>query len=261
MNEATIQRLLSLNQSFYDSMAESFTESRLNPPPSFDQLLAKMPRPCPRLLDVGCGNGRFGHFLQTHQAVQQYTGVDFSQELLARARSVVDGEFYSRDLSRPDSLDGLGTFDVIVCLAAMHHLPGRHNRLRLLRDMKAHLAADGRLILANWQFMDSERQRRKIRPWAEIGLSNQDVEPNDYLLTWQRQGFAYRYVCKIDATETAALATDAGLQIIDQFRSDGREGNLSLFTVLIRAVPGTGQSGLARPGPEAQCQALPCVSS
>jgi hypothetical protein len=65
-----------------------------------------------------------------------------------------------------------------------------------------------------------------------VGLSSDDVEPHDYLLTWQRGGFSYRYVCLIDEAETAVLAQSSNLQIVTQFRSDGQEGDLSLYTVL-----------------------------
>ena len=80
--------------------------------------------------------------------------------------------------------------------------------------------------------MNSTRQRRKVQPWATIGLTDEDVEANDYLLTWQRGGEGWRYVCMIDEAETAMLASAAGLQIEHQFFSDGKEGDLSLYTIL-----------------------------
>ena len=97
------------------------------------------------------------------------------------------------------------------------------------------LVANGRLILSTWQFLNSERQRRKIRDWSEIGLRDADVEANDYLLTWQRGGFSYRYACMIDEAETAELARACGLDIMAQFHSDGQEGDLSLYTVMAQA--------------------------
>jgi len=128
-------------------------------------------------------------------------------------------------------LAGLGHFDTVVCLAALHHIPGKENRVRLVQEMADHLEANGRLFLSTWQFLDSERQQRKIRDWSEVGLSAADVEVNDYLLTWQRDGFSYRYACMIDVAETAELAHAADLDILHQFRSDGQEGDLSLYTV------------------------------
>lgn len=231
MKPEVVQKLLALNQAFYDAYAQDFSQTRRPLNPGFERLRQALPVPCPRLLDVACGNGRFGHYLQQHGAIGAYVGVDFSHGLLQIAPRLAEGRFYARDLSRPGCLDGLGQFEAVAMLAALHHIPGRANRLRLLQEMKAHLAADGRLLLSTWQFLDSPRQRRKIRPWAEVGLSAADVEAHDYLLTWQRGGFAYRYVCLIDAAETAALAAEAGLTLRHQFRSDGREGNLSLYSV------------------------------
>jgi 2-polyprenyl-3-methyl-5-hydroxy-6-metoxy-1,4-benzoquinol methylase len=226
------QKLLQLNQAFYDGQADSFAASRVQPQPGFYRLVEELPQPCASLLDVGCGDGRFGRFLLEQQAISRYTGVDFSAELLAMAQSSTQGEFVQRDMSQRGCLAGLGPFTAVACLAALQHVPGRANRVALLQEMKECLGANGRILLSTWQFTDSPRQRRKIRDWAEVGLSSDDVEPHDYLLTWQRGGFSYRYVCLIDEAETAVLAQSSNLQIVTQFRSDGQEGNLSLYTVL-----------------------------
>ncbi len=234
MHPKTIQKLLTLNQTFYDSFAESFSQTRRPINPGFDRLLAALPGTPVDLLDVACGNGRFGHYLRQKGALSRYTGVDFSGKLLQIAQEMTGGTVYQRDLSQPGSLAELGQFDVVACLAALHHIPGRENRVQLLQEMGQRVREDGRIFLSTWQFMDSERQQRKVRYWSEIGLSAADMEANDYLLTWQRDGFSYRYVCMIDEAETTALAQAAGLTIIERFRSDGREGNLSLYTVLQR---------------------------
>ena len=237
MREDVVQRLLELNQEFYDAQADSFSGSRVTPQPGFARLLPHLPQPCPRFLDVGCGNGRFAEFLQSQNMIGDFIGVDFSEELLVDAAKNATGTFHQRNLLQSGCLAGLGQFPAIACLAVMHHLPGKANRVRLLREIKEHLVADGRLLISNWQFMDSPRQRRKVQPWAEIDLTAADVEPNDYLLAWRRTGFALRYACHIDAVETAELAEIAGFSIEDQFRSDGKEGNLSLYTVLTPTLP------------------------
>lgn len=236
MRNEVVERLLALNQAFYDEFAAEFTESRRRPPPGFARLLPELPRPCRRLLDVGCGDGRLGRFLQAEGAIESYVGVDFSAELLAEAQLSTAGAFRRRDLSRPGCLDRLGRFEAIACLAALQHIPGRANRLRLLAEMCDHLAPDGRLLLSTWQFLDSPRQRRKLLSWAELGLTPSDVEENDYLLSWRRGGYGRRYVCLIDAAETAALAAETGLTIVGQFRSDGKEGDLSLYSILVSIV-------------------------
>jgi len=235
MRPEVVDQLLSLNQQFYSALADPFAQSRSTPQPGFARLLDWLPAGAASLLDVGCGNGRFGHYLITQQKISSYTGVDFSADLLQKAHELVPhGRFQQADMSQPRFLHGLDQFDVVACLAAMQHVPGHANRAALLQEMAAHLAENGRILLANWQFMNSARQQRKVRDWAEVGLSPNDVEANDYLLTWQRSGFGLRYVCQVDAAETADLAQKASLAILHQFHSDGKEGNLSLYTILGR---------------------------
>jgi tRNA (uracil-5-)-methyltransferase TRM9 len=232
MREEIRQQLLALNRAFYSRLALPFARSRSRPQPGWNRLAAQLPEPCPTLLDVGCGEGRFGRFLLERQRIGRYSGIDFSAELLAQARRTTPGDFYERDLSAPQPLAGLGRHAAIACLSTLQHVPGRAGRLLLLREMAAHLLPTGRLLLANWQFLDNARQRRKVVTWPAVALSTADVEANDYLLSWQREGPGLRYVCLIDAAETAALAHESGLEVVDQFRSDGREGDLNLYTIL-----------------------------
>lgn len=234
MRDEIREHLLELNRSFYGTSAESFAESRTAPQPGFYRILEELPRPCPSLLDVGCGEGRLGRFLLAHNAIDSYTGVDFSDELLAIAAEVTKGEFYRREISRPGALDDLGQFDVVASLAVLQHIPGIDSRIRLLSSLKEKIHPGGMIILSTWQFMSSLRQRRKIRDWSMVGLTVDDVGPDDYLLSWQRGDFALRYVCNIDEQAMARLADAAGLNIVEQFRSDGKEGNLSLYTLLKR---------------------------
>lgn len=233
MDEAVVERLLALNREFYRQFAEPFVETRARPQKGFFKLLDYLAESGGHLLDVGCGDGRFGRFCLERGLVDRYTGVDFSAEMLAAARRLtVKGEFFQRDLSKPDCLEGLGRYELVSCLATMQHIPGRRNRLRLLREMASHLEEDGRIVLSNWQFLDSDRQRRKITDWQVAGIEEGEVETHDYLLSWRRGGKGYRYVAFIDAAEMASLAETAGLICLAQFRSDGREGNLNLYTIL-----------------------------
>lgn len=230
MDEITRHTLVSLNATFYDSLAAPFSESRAAPQPGYARLALYLPTAEFTVLDVGCGNGRFAHYLLEQGLHFNYTGVDFSQPLLDEARQY--GTCYWRDLSRAD-LDGLGEFDLIVCLSTLQHIPGQSIRERLVRQMRNLLRPRGVIILANWQFLDAPRQRRKVQPWATAGIADEAVEEGDYLLSWERGGQGLRYVALIDAAATQRLAEAAGLRIIEQFRSDGREGDLNLYSVLI----------------------------
>ena len=234
MEEKIKQHLLEINRNFYRRFARPFADTRAQPQPGFTKLIDYLRPADEHVLDVGCGEGRFGRFLQSHNRLTEYGGIDFTEELLTIARASVEGYYLVRDLSKPGCLDGLGEFDVIVCLATMQHIPTRHSRALLLAQMAENLADNGRIFLSNWQFLTSDRQRRKIVEWSEVGLSMEDVEQDDYLLSWQRDGSSFRYVAYINEKETEQLATLSGLKIVGQFRCDGREGDLNLYTVLVR---------------------------
>ena len=243
MNDLVAQQLLALNRKFYNTFAASFDDSRRTPQPGFEETLTHLPKPPLNVLDVGCGNGRYGRFLGESGRLGRYIGVDFSIGLLGHANDleklsrwspkgqVVEIAFQEADMSQVGFLNGHGVFDLVVCLSAMQHIPQRIRRAQLLHEMGRHLSENGRLLLGNWQFLASERQRRKVLSWEEADLTDGDVEKGDYLLSWNRGGYGERYVCLIDEAETDYLADMAGLEIVHQFRADGREGNLNLYTV------------------------------
>ena len=124
-------------------------------------------------------------------------------------------------MSQPGWADDLGVpFDRVLALAVLHHLPGCALRLAVLRQMAALLQPAGRLILSTWQFDRSERLRRKIVPWEQIGLTADQVEPGDYLLDWRRGGLGLRYCCLIGENELATLCHAAGLTLIETYFAD-----------------------------------------
>jgi hypothetical protein len=76
--------------------------------------------------------------------------------------------------------------------------------------------------------------RRRLQPWHLIGLRPEDVEQDDYLLDWQRDGRGLRYCAFIDQTTLGRLAEAAGLRVVETFYA-GRD-DLNLCAVLRRNV-------------------------
>ncbi|MBX3014342.1 MAG: methyltransferase domain-containing protein [Caldilineaceae bacterium] len=249
MSRATQQRLLALNRAFYATVAEPFDATRAGLPIGWQPLRAWLPklpvtRPL-RVLDVGCGNGRWARALAGWELVCDYTGVDGDSQLLelaathTRALPAVTCHFYAADFTVPGWATTLAlplaSFDLVVCLAALHHVPGAALRGQVVRDLAALLAPTGVLLFSHWQFLQSERLVRKQVGWERIGLTLADVEVGDALLPWQQGAYALRYVHQIDATEMAQLGQAAGLQLRDTFYADGKEGNLNLYACLAHA--------------------------
>lgn len=246
MNSRTQERLLALNRKFYATVAEPFDATRAGLPIGWQGLRAWLPMPSAdhplRVLDVGCGNGRWAWALEEWGIRCAYTGVDGDEKLLrlaaenTRHLTGVQAAFHETDFTTPLWFTALGlppgSFDLIVCLAALHHAPGYDLRAQVVQSLASLLAPTGVLIFSHWQFLRSERFVRKQIAWQTIGLTSAAVEAGDALLPWQQGGYAVRYVHQIDEAEMAALAQTAGLQVLTNFYADGKEGNLNLYVVL-----------------------------
>jgi len=229
--------LRNLNREFYDDFAEHFADSRGRTEPGLERILHRI-APGDHVLVLGCAHGRVAALLPQDC---NYVGLDFSAEILSLAdpevADSVETRFAVADFMDPSWVDRVrAPFDWIIARAVFHHLPGYLTRLRVLRQATSLLAREGRIVLANWQFLSAKRLHRRIQEWSEIGLSEDDVEPGDYLLDWRRGGRGFRYVHLVDEAETQQLAEDANLAIEEMYRADGRENNLTLYAVLKKRV-------------------------
>jgi SAM-dependent methyltransferase len=130
-----------------------------------------------------------------------------------------------------------GSFDYILCFAVMHHLPGEGLRVRFLEQVHQLLAPDGRFIFSNWQFLESERLRKRIVPWQQIGIQPEQVDEHDYLMDWRRGGDGLRYVHYYTNQELNALADTSAFNVCGLFTSDGENGKLGLYHIWAHKVP------------------------
>lgn len=252
MNADVAQRLTDLNRQFYQSQAESFSATRGRLQPGVLRVLERIPAQAD-ILDLGCGNGTLAAELVRRGRTGRYVGVDFSEELLEEARSNVlhprsdvrcptsearktgglDVKFVQAALTGDEWPDQLPEprYQAIFAFAVLHHIPSRALRLGLLRQARGLLVPGGRFIHSNWQFLNSERLRARVQPWAAAGLEADDVDQGDYLLDWRRDGGGVRYVHHFSEQELAALAAESGFEVVEAFYSDGETGDLGLYEV------------------------------
>jgi len=248
METSIIQKLAALNAAFYEAHGENFAETRPRLPSGVQRILEKIPSGS-RVLELGCGDGKVGRRLAARGCA--YVGIDASEAMIKRAETFTEnwtlrgGEFSTppilflqADVLTPNWQNCVEdqTFTYILGFAVWHHLPGAETRARVVRECAARLAEGGRLVFSNWQFTRSERLRARARPWAELGLREEQVEPNDFLLSWERKGRrGLRYVHLLDEAEARQLAGQAGLRVLDIFSADGVSGDLAEYVILERA--------------------------
>ncbi len=247
MDEQTVHTLNEINRSFYSETADDFDASRSEPWPGWTRLLPLIEERrvagALHVLDVGCGNGRFGAFLADRVAPDElrYTGIDSSEALLSRAREralpFAAVELVNADLvEAPECLPG-GPYALTALFGVLHHIPGIVHRRALLRRLGERLAPGGLLVLTCWQFEAFSRFREKLIPWQDYNRTAPDpvdvgqLEPGDHLLPWGESGAAVRYCHFTSEDDMRQLLSSLSFDLVSSYTADGRENNLNRYFI------------------------------
>jgi SAM-dependent methyltransferase len=252
MDEKTVRALNAINRCFYRDAAAEFSATRRDPWPGWERLPPLIREHLPgrdlRVLDVGCGNGRFGAFLAralpATRSSLRYCGIDASAPLLSelRARRLPFAEVEARlaDVVETPIEEALGArrFSLIAVFGVLHHVASERRRRRLLRSLAGRLEPGGLLALAIWRFEASRRFRGRSRRWEEFNATASEsidltqLEPGDCLLPWGEGGSDVRYCHFADEEEAGRLVRAASLGVVANYTADGREQNLNRYFVL-----------------------------
>jgi len=252
MDEKTALALAAINRAFYRDSSAAFDETRRHAWPGWRQLPRWIDElgsdRALRVLDVGCGNGRFGEFLagslrdRAHSV--DYCGLDASAPLLAALRTrrlpfaTTDALLADLVESPLDPLLAGRRFSLIAVFGLLHHIPAERRRAELLRALAGHLEPGGLLVVAIWRFGEFARFRSRamaLDAWNRIAddpIDPAQLEPGDHLLRWGEGNEAVRYCHHVDAAEAERLIAATGLERLSSYDADGREGALNRYFVL-----------------------------
>ena len=242
MEPEAIKRMLELNYLFYQTFAVHFSATRQRIQPGVRKILKSIPSNH-NILDVGCGNGNLRRELVHQGHNGQYTGLDFSPDLLGfaarmahqdseQAPDVKSPVFILLDLTKRDwGLSESISYETVFTFAVLHHIPSIELRLILLQNIHKLIAPAGRLYLSVWQFLNSPKLRARVQDWSEIGLTKDQIDPGDYLLDWRNGGIGIRYVHHFSQEELSELAFLSDFRVKSSYYSDGKENNLGLYHI------------------------------
>lgn len=230
-NKIRADELLLQSKKNYDNIAESFSASRNYPWQGLADLIGGYLKNGQRVLDIGCGNGRYYPFFKERKAI--YTGVDNSGKLIEIARKKYPGA----DFTIGDALSlpfDAGEFDMAVSLSVIHHIPSLEYRKKFVAEAWRVLNHKGTLILSSWdlrlvtmiRFRQWKRLSNFLKTQARIAFGKEKLAFGDFLVPWQNKYRRYAHVFSL--REMKMLARQAGFVVEKSgvSRLESLEGNL-----------------------------------
>lgn len=228
-----VKQILKLNEEFYQSVAKDFSRTRQKPWEGWGRVIENIkkyfgtgqsPQPYGRIkvLDLGCGNGRFFNFLNENLSNVVYTGIDINNDLLgdfrtqSGTRSKIGSNLRARPCTGPgpvflthdiiSDMDKVsGKFDIVVAFGLTHHIPGDSFRKRWFKKLPKLLSsAKSLLVLSFWEF---------------------EKKPGDYLVSWGNKSETPRYCHKYskrEINEIVRYCKSQKLKLIDKYKADNK---------------------------------------
>jgi tRNA (uracil-5-)-methyltransferase TRM9 len=256
MDQTSIAELNHYNHEFYSVHAKSFSKTRAYPWQGWNSLLPilqenylasqiEYPKTAHKILDIGCGNGRFlqffiEHFSKTHC---EYAGVDLSETLLQVADAVPLPASFQKTLYKLDLVETLqsttastlkkselNNYNLVAIFGVLHHIPTLELRKKMLSWAFAQIAPGGLLVMTFWQFALTNSTKK-------IPVQTDDFSENDHLLPWKSEE-KQRYAHHFSEEEIAELIISLPqATVLSQFNADGKQ-KLNRYVILKKTSKG-----------------------
>jgi SAM-dependent methyltransferase len=261
MHQSSILALNQINLEFYQTTIEFLNHSDNVYRLGWDSLIEPIKElhlPI-SLLDIGCGDGRFGVFLkQKGVDLNSYCGLDNSVENLEIAKAKLSTfELENLDLRRVDFIQDKNWDKNIVnkasltsMLGVIHNIPSQVLRLEFFQKVCNLLKSGDVLIWSVFQYLDIPRLKRQVLDLAsqenqdffkaEYGLDLSNLEFGDNILEWKKilpdknTIKTYRYSHYFSQLEIQDLIQAGNLRLTQDFIENGKEGGTNRYFICIK---------------------------
>ncbi|AQQ52188.1 class I SAM-dependent DNA methyltransferase [Planococcus lenghuensis] len=160
-----------------------------------------------RVLDLGCGDGRFGSTL-FERGCRHYDGIDGSANMVKMAIETLYGTASTvRQINLEDWTASDEAYDLIVSRMVFHYLPDVR---QLFKDIYASLSAGGQFVFSvqhpvltsspesaeesgrrgSWLVDDYFKTGRRVEPWIDEEVVKYHRTTDDYFTALTEAGFA-----------------------------------------------------------------------
>lgn len=205
-------------RSTYDSISSDFDRTRRKPWPPVAKFMTGLPEGT-LVLDVGCGNGKDALAVLEHGC--PCVCVDFSEEQCRTAKGKLEKhdrvkagtfpkfEVLQAECERLPFMDD--TFDAVLFIATLHHVPSKSGRKKALAEMKRVMRPGAKGLISVWDF--GQERFKEERRRQEMGGSPEPpgTEFGDVLVPWKAHSQTFkRFYHLFMSEEFEALIKDAG---------------------------------------------------
>lgn len=237
MNNKEINQILELNKQFYQSVSNDFSKTRQKPWEGWgrateilkkyfhiseDKSISKIQaasdtthiddnkNDVTRLIDLGCGNGRFYDFLSKNISNFHYTGVDTNNDLINEAKQKY-GKDKNAKFIKKDVVKNIEKFyrnyDVITAFGLTHHIPSSDLRNQWFSNLPKILDPKFEKSLIILTFWDFEKKA------------------GDYLIGWDKKPDVARFCHKYSKEELDNLISNyknLGFKLLSRYKADNK---------------------------------------
>ena len=208
MNKKYARYLLQKTIQDYNLIAEHFSRAREKIWEEMRFLFDDYLIPGEKVLDLGCGNGRFYEAMKDKKV--DYFGVDSSEKLIEIAKNKHPGVRFqvadALNLPFPNNY-----FDKVYSIAVLQHIPSQEFRLQFLKEIKRVLKPKRLLILTVWNLWQGRSWKLNFRfaILKILGMSKLDFK--DVLVPWGKS--CQRYIHCFSQKELKKLTEKADFKV------------------------------------------------
>jgi len=171
-----------------------------------------------KVLDIGCGNGRYFELLKN----TDYVGIDNSSKLIEEAKK----KYPEANFLVADALDipfGDNTFDKVYSIAVLHNIPSKELRLEFLNEANRVLKDKGVLILTVWKFHRFSDYLRLFKNSILKLVGKSKLDFKDFLEPWSDK--TLRYFHWFSKKELEKMIEKAGFRVKEIGVIRNKKGN------------------------------------